>query len=417
MEPVGVMERQDTASSEGPAKGSPVHIPPIISVDDHVVEPPHLWQRWLPARYRDAGPKVVRAPYELTASQQTVMAASGPETDFWVYENSKVAIHNAAAAAGLAPEEIDFSPRAYDEMRPAFFDPKARLADMDLNHIERSVCFPSTFPRFAGQAFFEAKDKDLAMACLAAYNDWMVEEWAGDSGGRLIPLCLTPLWDPHLAAAEVRRNAARGVHAATFCELPAALGLPSLYTDHWDPLLAACNETATTLCLHIGSATKHGASSPDSPRVSRQAALCVGSQLALIDWLMSANLVKFPKLKVAFSEGQIGWIPYICERLDRLFHKGRAGAQINPLITEVPSSYVKDHLYGCFFEDDFGVASRDFIGIDQITFETDYPHQDTTWPDTKAYAEHVLAGLTAEEIDKVIRRNAIKLFSLPETLG
>jgi predicted TIM-barrel fold metal-dependent hydrolase len=394
-----------------------VEIPPIISVDDHVVEPPHLWQRWLPARYRDAGPRVVSAPYELTATQQTVMTASGPKTDFWVYEDTKVAIHNAAAAAGLPAEEIDFSPRAYDEMRPAFYDPKARLLDMDLNHIERSVCFPSTFPRFCGQAFFEAKDKDLAMACLVAYNDWMVEEWAGDSRGRLIPLCLAPLWDPQLAAAEVRRNAKRGVHAVTFCELPAALGLPSLYTNHWDPFLAACNETATTLCIHIGSATKHGASSPDSPRVSRQAALCIGSQLCLTDWLMSANLVRFPNIKVALSEGQIGWMPYILERLDRLFHKGRAGAQINPLITEPPSRYVAGHMYGCFFEDDFGIASRDAIGIDQITFETDYPHQDTTWPKTKAYAEHVMAGLTPEEVDKVIRRNAIKLFSLPETLG
>jgi predicted TIM-barrel fold metal-dependent hydrolase len=255
------------------------------------------------------------------------------------------------------------------------------------------------------------------MACLVAYNDWMVEEWCGDSGGRLIPLCLTPLWDPQLAAAEVRRNAARGVHAATFCELPAALGLPSLYTDHWDPLLAACDETATTLCLHIGSATKHGASSPDSPRVSRQAALCVGSQLAFTDWLMSANLIRFPNLKVAFSEGQIGWMPYITERLDRLWRKGRTGAQINPLITETPGSYVAGRLYGCFFEDDFGVASRDAIGIDQITFETDYPHQDTTWPNTKAYAQQVLDGLTPEEIEKIVRGNAIKLFSLPSTLS
>ena len=396
---------------------SKIEIPPIISVDDHIVEPPHLWQRWLPARFRDVGPRVVRSPYELTSKQLTIMASSGPETDFWVYENFKIAIHNAAAAAGLPAESIDFSPRSYNEMRPAFFDPKERLKDMDLNHIERSVCFPSTFPRFAGQTFFEASDKDLAMACIVAYNDWMVEEWAGDSGGRLIPLCLTPLWDPHLAAKEVLRNAARGVHAATFCELPAALGLPSLYTDHWDPLLAACNDTRTTLCLHIGSATKHGASSPDSPRVSRQAALCVGSQLSFTDWLMSAKLIKFPNLKIAFSEGQIGWIPYIVERLDRLWHKGRAGAQINPLITEVPSSYVKGHLYGCFFEDTFGISVRDSIGIDQITFETDYPHQDTTWPNTKRYAQEAMAGLTADEIDKVVRRNAIGLFSLPETLG
>jgi predicted TIM-barrel fold metal-dependent hydrolase len=207
------------------------------------------------------------------------------------------------------------------------------------------------------------------------------------------------------------------VHAVTFCELPAYLELPSLYTNHWGPFLAACDETATTICIHIGSAAKLIASSPDAPRVSRQAALCLNSQLSFTDWLMSGALVKFPNIKVAFSESQIGWMPYILERLDRLWAKGRAGAQIDPIITEQPSTYVAGHLYGCFFEDDFGIASRHAIGIDQITFETDYPHQDTTWPLTRQYAEHALAELTAEEIDKVVRRNAIKLFSLPETLG
>jgi len=394
-----------------------VEIPPIISVDDHVVEPPHLWRWWLPERFRGAGPKVVRSPYEVRADQKTVMTASGPQTDFWVFENTQTAIHNAAAAAGLPPEEIDFSPRAYDEMRPAFYEPRARLADMDANHIERSLCFPSTFPRFCGQTFLEAQDRDLAMACIAAYNDWMVEEWCGDSGGRLIPLCLSPLWDPELAAAEVRRNAKRGVHAVTFCELPAYLGLPSLYTRHWDPFLAACNETATTICIHIGSAAKLIASSPDAPRVSRQAALCLNSQLALADWLMSGVLVRFPNLKVALSESQIGWMPYIMERLDHLWLKGRAGAQIDPLIVEAPSSYVAGHIFGCFFEDNFGIQSRNAIGIDQITFETDYPHQDSTWPNTVAYAKEAMADLTPAEIHKVVRGNAIRLFSLPETIA
>ncbi len=287
---------------------------------------------------------------------------------------------------------------------------------MDENHIERSVCFPSTFPRFCGQVFLEAPDKALALARLVADNDWMVEEWAGGSGGRLIPLCLMPLWDPVLAAAEVRRNAARGVHAVTFCELPAYLELPSLYTDHWEPFLAACNETATTICIHIGSAAKVIRSSEDAPRVSRQTALALNSQLCFIDWLMCGALVKFPNIKVALSEGQIGWMPYIMERLDRLWDKARAGAQINPLITQPPSSYVAGHIYGCFFEDDFGIDSRDAIGIDQITFETDYPHQDTTWPNSRQYAERAMAELTADEIDKVVRRNAIELFSLPKTV-
>ena len=101
---------------------------------------------------------------------------------------------------------MTMTPITYDEMRPGCYDPKARLEDMDLNWVEASLCFP-TFPRFCGQTFTEAKDQELGLACVKAYNDWMVEEWCGDCGGRLIPLASIPLWDVELAAAEVRRNA------------------------------------------------------------------------------------------------------------------------------------------------------------------------------------------------------------------
>ena len=124
---------------------------------------------------------------------------------------------------------------------------------MDANHIEAALCFP-TFPRFCGQTFTEAKDKELGLLCVKAYNDWMVEEWCGDSGGRLIPLCLIPLWDAELAAAEVRRNAERGVRAVCFSEIPPFLGLPSVHDpDHyWDPFFRACAETKTIVNMHIG---------------------------------------------------------------------------------------------------------------------------------------------------------------------
>jgi predicted TIM-barrel fold metal-dependent hydrolase len=393
-------------------------IPPIISVDDHVVEPPDLWKRWLPSGLRDAGPSVMRASYVIDDAAQVKVASSGPETDFWAYEDVRVAIKNGSAAAGLDASEIDYRPVSYGEMRPGFYELKARLEDMDTNHVERSLCFP-TFPRFCGQTFLEAKDKQLALACVLAYNDWMVEEWCGESGGRLIPLCLIPLWDPNAAAAEVRRNAERGVRAVAFTELPAYLGLPSMHdaNGYWNPFFAACDETGTAVCIHIGSASKFNKSSTDSPRVARQAALFINSQLSLIDWLTSGVMARFPNIRVAFSESQIGWMPFVLERLDHLWDKGRAGADINPLITRPPSTYMTGRIFGCFFEDDFGLASRDVIGIDQITFESDYPHQDSLWPNTRAYAEQAMTSLTADEIEKVVRRNAINLFQLPPALG
>ena len=203
-------------------------IPKIISVDDHVVEPAHVWERWLPAKYRDRGPRVERrgvASIEFEgagAYRQEFDDDSPHKADTWVYEDLVYIHKRHVAAAGYPRDEMTMTPITYDDMRPGCYDPKARLDDMDVNWVEASACYP-TFPRFCGQTFAEGKDKDLGMACVVAYNDWMVEEWCGDSGGRLIPICLIPLWSVEAAAVEVRRNAARGVRAVAFSEIPVHL--------------------------------------------------------------------------------------------------------------------------------------------------------------------------------------------------
>jgi predicted TIM-barrel fold metal-dependent hydrolase len=396
-------------------------IPPIISVDDHVIEPPDLWRRRLPAGLRELGPRIVRAPYEMvrTDRQPFRRAASGPETDFWEYEGETNAIMSVMACAGKTDDEISLGPIRFDAMRPGCFDVAARLADMDVNHVERSLCFP-TYPRFCGQTFLEAKDKHVALACVRAYNDWMVEEWAGESRGRLIPLCIIPLWDPVAAGDEVRRNAARGVRAVTFSELPQELGLPSLHDAdrHWDPFLAACDETATVICVHIGSSSRTVRSSADAPGAAGYALTAINSIMSLTDWLLSGALVRFPGVRLAFSESQVGWMPYQIQRIDDVWrhHRGRSIAGVDH-IPEPPSTYVEGRVFGCIVQDDFGIAVRGgSLGAAQLTFESDYPHTDSTWPDTKAYAEHALASYTQAEVDMVIRTNAIRLFGLLETL-
>ena len=147
----------------------------------------------------------------------------------------------------------------------------------------------------------------------------MVEEWCGDSGGRLIPLCLIPLWDAELAAAEVRRNADRGVRAVCFSEIPPFLGLPSVHDpDHyWDPFFRACAETQTIVNMHIGSSSKMPSTSADAPPAVGSTLTHTNATFSLVDFLFSGVFVRIPELKVAYSEGQIGWIPYILERADR----------------------------------------------------------------------------------------------------
>jgi predicted TIM-barrel fold metal-dependent hydrolase len=394
----------------------PDDFPKIVSVDDHVVEPPHVWERWLPAKHRDKGPRVERRGIGTMrhvggGTYEQTFDPDGPQADCWVYEDLVYIHKRHVAAVGFDRDEMTMSPMTYDEMRPGCYDPKARVDDMELNWVEASLSFPS-FPRFCGQTFLEAKDRDLAEACVYAYNDWMVDEWCGDSGGRLIPLPIIPLWDAELAAAEVRRNAGRGARAVCFSEIPAVLGLPSIHTGEWDPFFTACAETGTVVCMHIGSSSKMPATSADAP-VAVAATLSFGNAMSsLTDFLFSGVLVRFPDLKLAYSEGQIGWIPYILERADDVWLEHRAWGGVRDIVPEPPSTYYYRQVFGCFFRDRHGIESLEAVGVDNTTFETDYPHTDSTWPHTKKVAQELMAGLSDDVVYKLVRGNAIRMLEL-----
>ncbi len=391
-------------------------LPMIVSVDDHVVEPPDLWQRWLPQKYRERGPRVERRGIESMTflggtRYDIVYDDDAPPADCWIYEDLVAPHKRHVAAVGFPREEMSLSPITYDEMRPGCYDVKERVADMLANHVEVSLSFP-TFPRFCGQTFLEASDREVAEACVYAYNDWMVDEWCAESDGHLVPLIIVPLWDAELAAAEVRRNAERGVHAVCFSEIPPHLGLPSVHGDHWDPFFAACAETQTVVCMHIGSSSKMPSTSADAPPAV-QATLSFNNAMgSLSDFLFSGVLVRFPELKLAYSEGQIGWIPYILERADDVWTEHRAWGGVAEQVPEPPSTYYYRQVYGCFFRDQHGLDSLDKVGVDNITFETDYPHTDTTWPNTKAVAEKMMGDLSPEVVHKIVRGNAIEMLSL-----
>jgi predicted TIM-barrel fold metal-dependent hydrolase len=393
-----------------------VDFPRIVSVDDHVVEPAHVWDRWLPEKHRAAGPRVERRgvgsmKHVGGGQYEQTFDPDGPEADCWVFEDLVYIHKRHVAAVGFDRDDMSMSPITYDEMRPGCYEPKARLDDMDLNHVEASLCFP-TFPRFCGQTFTDAKDRDLGLACIRAYNDWMVEEWCGDSGGRLVPLAIIPLWDADLAAAEVHRNAERGVHAVCFSEIPAHLGLPSIHSGFWDPFFAACAQTETVVSMHIGSSSRMPATSGDAPPAVAATLSFNNAMASMSDFLFSGVLVQFPELRLAYSEGQIGWIPYILERADTVWQEHRAWGGVRDLIPEPPSTYYYRQIYGCFFRDRHGVASIDVVGVDNTTFETDYPHTDSTWPDTLKVAQELTEGLSPEVIRKLMRGNAIRMLSL-----
>jgi predicted TIM-barrel fold metal-dependent hydrolase len=390
-------------------------IPAIVDVDAHVVEPPNVWTSRLPARYRDIGPRVVYAPageIKLVGSSYIeAPGAEGPDAAWWFYEDRQTSLKRYIAAAGVPADEVTLSGVTYEEMRPGCFKVPERIADMTINGVQAQMCFPN-YPRFCGQMFLWGKDKELAKLCVEAYNDWMVEEWCGGSGGRLIPLCIVPLWDVQLAAAEVRRNAARGVKAVAFSELPSYLDLPSIHSGYWDPFFAACQETGTVLSMHIGSGTKTPKTSDDAPAAVQGTIIFGNSVGSLVDFLFSGVLHRFPNLKLLYAEAQIGWIPYVLERTDDVWHTHRGWAHGQDKCPELPSTYYYRQVYSCFFKDPVGVSVLDRVGVDNVLFETDYPHQDGTWPQSREAAALQFGHLPQDQIDKIARGNAIKLLGL-----
>jgi predicted TIM-barrel fold metal-dependent hydrolase len=308
------------------------------------------------------------------------------------------------------------TPLTYDEIAPGCWQPGARLDDMTRNHVEASLCFPNAVTRFCGQTFHERGDRDVGRLCVEAYNDWMIDEWCGGPAwGRLIPLTLVQLWDAELAAREVRRCAGKSSHAVSFCENPSELGLPSFYDadGHWDPLFAACEETDTTLNFHIGSSSHLPTTSAGAPYAVTTVLIFQNSMAGLLDLIFSGVLDRYPGLKVAFSEGQIGWLPYMISQADRAWrdpHDGGKGIRID----RPPSSYVDGRIFGCIFEDETALHCRDLIGIDQIMFETDYPHAESSYPESAAFARRMFdaAGLDETERYKVLRGNAIRAYGL-----
>ena len=401
-------------------------LPNIVSVDDHIVEPPTLWVDRLPERLRERGPRTRR---ELVGLGGDPADAGDPQarwSDVWYYDGLRVPTLQIWAAKGVKAAlqesgDFDLSQNealgaTYDEFRPGCYEPAACLADMELNGVDASLGFPNMILRFCGQLFLNAPDKDLALLGVRAYNDWLIEEWQRVGAGRLVGALIVPLWDAELAAAEVYRNAARGGKVVCFSEVPAWLGLPSLHCGYWDPFFSACNETETVLALHIGSSSSVHTTSPDAPPAVNVVNLYSNSSLSLSDYLLSGLFVRYPNLRLLYAEAQAGWIPYVLDRLDSMWRSNNLYMRTD-LVPELPSSYYMRHVYSCVFDDRVAVERLlDLVGPDNLTFETDYPHADSTWPRSKEVAAHNLSGLDDEAVYKILRGNAIRLLGLDEAL-
>jgi predicted TIM-barrel fold metal-dependent hydrolase len=247
---------------------------------------------------------------------------------------------------------------------------------------------------------------------IRAYNDWHVDEWCGAYPDRFIPCGILPLFDPELAATEIRRLAAKGCHAVTFSENPERLGMPSIHSRAWDPLFAAAAEEGTVLCCHVGSSSRVFHTSADAPASVATTLSPVSSILTLCDLMFCDAFARFPALRFSLTEGDIGWIPFFLWRAEHVFERHRGWTrQTFPEGVDGPADVFRRNILCCFIEETVGLANIEAFNIDNICWESDYPHSDGIWPNAPEVLVETFRGFDDERIDKITHRNAMAHYS------
>jgi predicted TIM-barrel fold metal-dependent hydrolase len=365
---------------------------PIFSVDDHVVEPPDIFLDRFPSKFADQAPRIIDTD-------------NGGQAWFWLDRVLPNVGFNAVV--GRPQEELTLEPTRFEHMRPGTWDIHRRVRDMDIDGVAVSVCFPSFLPGFVGQRLtLWPDDEELALVAMRAYNDWHLEAWCGAYPSRFVPQQIAYLRDPLVAADEIRRNAARGFKAVTFSEAPFKLGLPTIHSGEWDPFFAACEETETVLCLHVGSAGEIMNTSDDAPRGVTTQLFGASAMIYTVDWLYSGVADRFPNIKICMSEGGIGWVQSVIDRLEHF----RLRQPLYLAGTSASVEILSRNFWFCALDEPAALRNAEAIGFDNVLVEVDYPHADTTWPNTQALLREHLAVFPKEIQDKLCWGNASKLF-------
>ncbi len=361
----------------------------LISVDDHICEPADMFDAHVPAKYKEFAPKVV----EEDGKHQ------------WTYFGKPGRDLGLNAVAGKPREMYNVNALRYDEMRPGCYDVAERVRDMNAGGQLAGLNFPN-FTGFSGQVLNQGPDRDINLVMIKAYNDWHVDQWCGAYPERFIPCGILPLFDPVESAREVRRLAEKGCHAVTFSENPEALAMPSIFSDHWDPLFGAASDVGTVLCCHVGSSSRSAPAATDAPAGVKMTTSSVMSVFTLVDLLWAGFWVRFPELKFSLTEGDVGWIPYFVWRAEHVQdrHSGWTKHEFPP---GGPRQIFLDHILCCFISDPTALRLIDDFNPDHLCWESDYPHSDSSWPQAPETLVELFGDTPVDLVAKITHQNAM----------
>ena len=369
----------------------------LISVDDHVQEPPDLWtSRLSKRRWGD------RIPHVTTTADGT---------EQWVVDGQVLLGGRLARAGALMPDR-NTEPNRWEEVPLAAYQPSERLKIMDAAGVDYSVLFPIV-AGMAGEAFGRLHDPELELACVQAYNDWLIEEWAAASD-RFIPQCIVPIWPPEATVAEIQRAVAMGHRGVVFPALPMDLrDVPHVAGPEYSPVWAVCEELEVPLCLHAGASP--GLQYAPSPGLEPTLAEAleavtkpVSSVFVLSLLLFSRLLLQHPTLRVVLAESALSWGMVYLEWADHQFeHDGlaREGYELTP-----SQMFRRQCYFNAWFDEVAPFAP--YVGADHILWSTNLPLATSTWPRTQETIEHCFRGVSEEDTKRVLWGNAASLYRL-----
>jgi predicted TIM-barrel fold metal-dependent hydrolase len=357
---------------------------PLISADSHVVEPGTLWLEGTARRYRERVPRIV----------------STADTDLWHYESGETVSFAAFASAGNWQGRSDSNMRVAD-LRPAISEPRARLVEAEQDGVVAEVLYPSFAMRLFG-----IQEPDYQQELFRAYNDW-VAAFCSAAPERLVPHAALSILDPAAAAVEARRLAKRGFRGVLLNAHPRP-GM-DLGNERYEQLWSTLEDCGLRASLHLYAGDTEprplaflAAYSTDPVRVQESIATLVFSGVA----------ERHPRLRFVIVESDVGWLAHLLSRMDRAFTR-KAPRWGSALTSGLLPSEIFKRQFSCVLTDDrAAILAREITGTQVLMWGSDYPHNDSSWPDSAKVLDSVLAGVDAAERRGIVHDNAARLYGI-----
>jgi uncharacterized protein len=370
----------------------------LISVDDHVQEHPEVWtERMAKTKWGDRIPR---------------LKCMEGGNEVWVADG-KVLLHGVALAGAVMADRVQ-EPQRWEEVPKLVYDAKERLKAMDTDGVSYSVLYP-TVAGVAGETFGRLTDAEFEVACIQAYNDWLIEEWASVSP-RFVPQCIVPLFPPEATVAEIKRAVAKGHRGVIYPAVPMELReVPHINDSVYDPIWATCQDLEVPLAFHAGAS--EAIQIPPYTGYSKEIASAfqaitrpVSSVSVVVNLLISRILMRYPKLKVVFAESALGWGAYLLEYTDFQAKGDRLHLEGYDDLT--PSQMFKRQCYLTGWYDRASLQTRNFIGSENILWATNFPRSTSTWPKSQDTIARSFAEVPESDRHKILWENAAKLYKI-----